>query len=136
MMNRDPNYPENKIAHLLLVDDEANIRLPLSRALRLLGYGVEEAGSGPEALALLEHQACDLMVLDVHLPGLNGIEVMHRVRQRYPQLAIIILTGVTTHEYVHASTELGILDFLEKPVSIHQIVAAVSRALQRSPAGK
>ena len=78
---------------LLVVDDEPHIRAPLVRALSLIGYDVGEAASGREALALLEQSTYDLMILDILMPDLNGIEVMQRAHRKWPELLIIVLTG-------------------------------------------
>ena len=122
---------DNPKARLLIVDDEPNIRSSLARALSLLGYFVEEAGSGQEALALLEHTTPDLMVLDMHMPGLDGVEVMHRARQMHPELSIIILTGYATLENAIAAVKLTAADYLRKPASTREIANAVTRTLEK-----
>ncbi len=125
-------WPQNKPkARLLIVDDEANIRSSLVRGLRLLGYFVEEAGSGHEALALLEHTTPDLMVLDMNMPGMDGVEVMRRTRQIQPEMSIIILTGYATLENAVASVKLAAADYLRKPASIREIANAVTRSLEK-----
>ncbi len=122
---------DSQKAQLLIVDDEPNIRSSLGRALSLLGYSVEEAGSGHEALALLEHTAPHLMVLDMNMPGLDGVEVMRRARQMHPDLLIIILTGYATLENAIAAVKLEAVDYLRKPVSTREIADIVTQTLEK-----
>lgn len=118
-------------ARLLVVDDEANIRSALSRALSLLGYTVEEAGSGHEALSLLENSAYDLMVLDMVMPDVDGMAVMDHARRMYPDLLIIILTGHATLESAIAAVKSKAIDYLLKPASLQEIANTVTQALQK-----
>ena len=83
---------------LLIVDDEFNLRTSLGEVLRLRGFQVDEAASGLEALTLLERGAYDLMVLDMVMPGMHGVEVMRRAREMRPDLAVIVLTAHATVE--------------------------------------
>lgn len=116
---------------ILIVDDEPNIRLSLARALTLMGYSVNEASSGHEALVLLERTSHDLMVLDMHMPGLNGVEVMRRARQMQPDLLIIVLTGYATIENAIAAVKLDAVDYLRKPANTKEIVDAVKHTLKK-----
>ncbi len=123
----------NLAARLLVVDDEPNIRAPLVRALSLQGYSVEEASSGLEALTLLKHTAYNLMVLDMRMPGIDGVEVMQQARQLHPELLIIILTGHATLENAIAAVKSEAADYLLKPASTREILTAVAQALQNRP---
>jgi two-component system response regulator MprA len=125
------NSKTSSETRLLIVDDEPNIRSALGTALRLLGYSVDEADSGEEALLLLERASYDLMVLDMHMPGLGGLEVMKRVRQLWPDLLIVILTGHATLESAIAAVKSEAVDYLLKPASTHEIAETVTRALQK-----
>jgi DNA-binding response OmpR family regulator len=102
------------------------------RALTLLGYSVDGAASGDEAVRLLKHSAYDLMVLDMQMPGLDGVEVMRRARKLHPALLIIILTGHATLENAIAAVKLDAVDYLRKPVSVHEVVDAVARTLEEN----
>lgn len=82
--------PNNSPAKLLVVDDESHIRIGLVKALSIIGYSVEEAASGAEALMLLENSTFDLMVLDMVMPEMNGEEVLQRVNQLQPDAASVI----------------------------------------------
>jgi two-component system response regulator MprA len=123
-----PPIPE---ARVLVVDDEPNVRLALKRSLTLLGYRADEAGSGHQALGLLERTAYDVMLLDIRMPGIDGIQVMQRARCVRPDLFIIVLTGHATLDSAIAAVKSQATDYLLKPASIHDIAAAVANALQR-----
>lgn len=129
--NFGPSYDTPK-RRILIVDDEADIRVALARILHLEGYVAEEAGSGPEALEMLEYDTFDLMVLDLRMPGMSGLEVMKRVRESCPDLLIIILTGQATLESAIAATKSdGVVDYLLKPAKTEEFVGAVVRALRK-----
>ena len=121
--------PSNAGAKILVVDDEQPIRESIARALNLLGYQAQEASSGRQALSMLETQF-DLMVLDMRMPEMDGIEVMRCARQVCPGLLIIVLTGHATLESAIAAVKSGATDYLLKPASVRDIVAAIATALQ------
>ncbi len=126
-----PFEPARSLAHILVVDDEPNIRSSLTHSLRLLGYQAEGAGSGPEALAMLKQTPCDLMILDMAMPGMHGTEVMLHVRRLRPDILIIILTGNATLESAIAAVKSDAVDYLLKPVKTSVLVAAIAQALQK-----
>lgn len=117
-------------ARLLVVDDEANLRAGLRDLLSLMGYQVEEAASGYEALELLEIQHYDLMVLDIRMPGMDGIEVMHRARQMHPDLSIIVLTAHASLESAIAAVKTDAVDYMLKPFNIDDLATTISQALE------
>jgi len=127
----DTNLPgRDTPARILVVDDEPPIRDAIVRALNLMGYRAQEAGSGREALKLLEAAPHDLMVLDMRMPEMDGLEVMRRARQMCPDLLIIILTGYATLESALAAIKSDATDYLLKPTSVHDIAATITTALQ------
>ncbi|MFQ5575376.1 MAG: response regulator, partial [Anaerolineae bacterium] len=115
---------------LLVVDTDLRIRSALVRALNLIGYAAEGVSSGREALALLECRKRDLMIIDILLLDLNGVEVVKRARRRWPELQVIILTRQATLESAIAGVQLQVADYLIKPVNTRQILTAVSKALE------
>ena len=124
--------PATALARLLVVDDEPHIRSALTRALSLLSYAADEAGSGQEALRLLQRTPYDLMVLDMCLPDLGGLEIMRQARQIRPGLLVIILTGYATLESaITAVKSAEVVDYLIKPASVHEVAAGVARALRQ-----
>ncbi len=122
--------PTDTLIRILVVDDEAHIRESLARALNLMGYHVQEAQSGREALELLEGASFDLMVLDMRMPEMDGIEVMQRARRLCSDLPIVVLTGHATLDSAIAAVKSGAADYLLKPASVHDIAAAVGAALR------
>ena len=132
-----PNSSSEKAvteAKVLVVDDELHIRSALVRALNLVGYDAEEAVSGNEALALLKQTSYDLMVLDMLMPDIQGVVVMQQAHLLQPELLIVILTGHATLESAIAAIKSDATDYLLKPVSIHEIIDAITRALQKRAA--
>jgi DNA-binding NtrC family response regulator len=119
-------------ARLLVVDDEPEIRSGLTRILSLEGYFADEAASGKEALRLLQQSPYDLMLLDLQLPELSGLQVMQQSQQIWPDLLVIILTGHATLESaITAAKSDEVADYLLKPVRNDEILAAVHRALNK-----
>ncbi len=114
---------------LLLVDDEYNIRASLGELLSVRGYHVDEAGSGQEALALLARTPYDLMVLDMLMPGMHGVEVMRRARELQSDLAIIVLTAHATVDSAIASVKSDVTDYMLKPCSFDDLIVTIERSL-------
>ena len=120
------------LPRLLVVDDEPNIRSPLARALSSSGYAADEAGSGHEAITLLKQVHYQLIVLDMHMPDIHGVEVMQLARQIHPDLLIVVLTGYATVESAIAAVKMEAVDYLRKPVTIREIVKTVTQAIQKN----
>lgn len=118
-------------SRLLVVDDEADIRACLRDLLSLKGYQVEAASSGQEALALLEERSCDLMLLDMRMPGMDGVEVMRHARKARPELPIIVLTAHPCLDSAITAVRLNAVDYLLKPLDVEDLMATVSSALQQ-----
>lgn len=119
---------------LLVVDDEVHIRAAMVKALSLVGYEVDEAVSGQQALAMLQADSYDLVVLDIVMPGMGGLDVLRQVHQIRPDVSIIILTGNATLESAIAAVKSAAVDYLLKPASIHEIIDAITNALQKRTA--
>ncbi|MBI2569345.1 MAG: sigma-54-dependent Fis family transcriptional regulator [Candidatus Schekmanbacteria bacterium] len=115
---------------ILVVDDEKNILTALARALSLDGYAVVTAASGEEALRVVEERSVDLVMLDVKLPGMDGLEVLGLLRSRSPDTPVVMMSGHGTIETAVRATRLGAFDFIEKPINVERILVAVSNALQ------
>ena len=117
-------------ARVLVVDDELQVRSALMRYLDLLGYHADGARDGDQALKTLERTSYDLMILDIRMPGMDGVQVMQQAHQMHPDLAIIVLTGHAALDSAIAAVKSGAVDCLHKPASNHDIAAAATRALQ------
>ena len=118
-------------ARILVVEDEATTRRAITRALNLMGYEADSATSGELALARLAVVPYDLMLLDLRMPGMDGIEVMDRVREDYPDLLVLVFTAHATVESAIQAVRAGAVDYLLKPCSVRDVEAAVARALER-----
>jgi DNA-binding NtrC family response regulator len=116
---------------VLIVDDEKNIRATLARGLRLEGYRTDEAGNGVEALKLLDGGGVDLVILDVQMPEMDGLQLLSTMRERQLKIPAIVLTAHGSIERAVQAVKLGALDFIEKPPSIERILLAVGNALDR-----
>ena len=117
-------------ARILVVDDEPTVRAVITRALALMGYRVDEAASGSQALARLSLVPYDLMLLDLRMPGMDGVQVMKWVEEAQPGLLVIVLTAHASLESAIAAVRAGAANYLLKPCSIRDIQAAIARALQ------
>lgn len=114
---------------ILVVDDESGIRKSLRMILEYSGYSVDEAASGPEALALARKHRPDLVLLDIKMPGMDGLEVLEHLIQDYPALPVVILSGHGNVETAVKATRLGAYDFLEKPPKKDRILITIKNAL-------
>jgi DNA-binding NtrC family response regulator len=114
---------------LLVIDDEPNILTTLRRALDLEGYGVEVAGSGPIGLEKLAECDIDLVLLDVAMPEMNGLDVLRRIREAHPDVSTIMMSGNATIETAVQATKLGAHDFVEKPLSTDKLLITIQNAL-------
>ena len=115
---------------ILIVDDEKNIRLTLSQALETLGMPVQTAGDGEEALQTLQDSDFSLVLLDLKLPGMDGLEVLRRIRVSWPKIPVIMITAHGSIEYAVEAMKLGAIDFIRKPFSPGEIRALVSQVLE------
>ncbi len=118
-------------ARVLIADDEENARLVLSRALELLGYQVEGVSDGRQAMQRLAAASYDVLLLDLRMPEVDGVQVMEYVRQSCPGLAVIVLTAHATLDSAITAVKAGVVDYLLKPQRIAEIEEAVQRALRR-----
>jgi two-component system nitrogen regulation response regulator NtrX len=116
---------------VLVVDDEAGVRASLAAILGDEGYAVDEVDSGEKALTALEARRYDLVLLDVWLPGADGLEVLGRIREADPELPVVVISGHGTIETAVRAVRLGAHDFVEKPLSLEKTLLAVRNALQR-----
>ena len=116
-------------AHILVVDDEHNIRLTLSALLSRAGYTVTTAASGEEALAMFDRQPFDLMLVDLQMPGINGIQVVEAIRRRSLDTVVIVLTGHGSLETAIEGLHQGIFDYMLKTSDPAQILARITAGL-------
>ncbi|HEU5207931.1 MAG TPA: sigma-54 dependent transcriptional regulator [Longimicrobiales bacterium] len=118
-------------ASVLLVDDDTQVRTVLQRAFQRAGYDVLTAIDGTRALDTYARDAADLVILDLGLPDIPGLDVLQRLRAIQPNAAIIVLTGQADLETAVAAMRAGAENFLAKPVDIQHLYAAAERALEK-----
>ena len=120
-------------SHILVVDDDPDLRTLVNKALSQDGHIVSEASSGREALALIDAQAPDLLVLDLLMPKQGGLEVLKVLRSRpaTAALPVLVLTALDDEVNTRAGFDLGATDYLAKPFSIPQLAARVRACLSR-----
>jgi DNA-binding NtrC family response regulator len=116
---------------VLLVDDEVDFVDVLADRLEARDLDVSKANSGAAALELAEERTFDAIVLDMAMPGMNGIETLERLLEINPDLQVILLTGRATLEQAAAAIRIGALDLLEKPAEIDTLVAKIEMAATR-----
>jgi two-component system nitrogen regulation response regulator NtrX len=116
---------------ILVVDDEKNIRSSLEGILKDEGYRVRGVASGEDLLKHVAQAVPDLVVLDVWLPGMDGLQALEEVKRLHPELPVIMISGHSTVETAVKATKLGAYDFIEKPLSLEKTVLAVRNALDR-----
>ncbi len=114
---------------ILVVDDEESICQSLRGILSDEGYEVRTAGSGEDALKAIEEDVPDLVLLDIWLPGMDGLEALKIIKTETPQVPVIMMSGHGTIETAVKATKLGAFDFIEKPISLEKVVLLVNHAL-------
>jgi len=116
---------------VLVVDDEKNIRVTLRESLKSLGFDVETAINGEEALELATRRTYELILLDLKMPGMDGMEVFRQLRERSPSTAVVLVTAHGSVEAAVEAMKLGAVDFLQKPFAPQEIREVVTHVLQR-----
>lgn len=116
---------------VLIVDDEKNIVGSLQEILADEGYEIATADDGLDALEIVQNDPPDLILLDIWIPGMDGIEVLRTLKTYYPEIEVLVMSGHGTIDTAVNATKLGAFDFIEKPFSLNQIVQSVSKALQQ-----
>ncbi len=113
---------------LLLVDDEEDYVRTMAERLEMRDVGSRVALSGEEALRMVKDDTPDVMVLDLRMPDIDGMGVLRRVKRRYPQIEVIIMTGHGSEQDEQEARRLGAFDYLRKPIDINQLMETVRKA--------
>ncbi|MBN1565419.1 MAG: response regulator transcription factor [Anaerolineae bacterium] len=119
-------------AYVLVVDDEGAIRYSISKTLQRVGYQVHTAENGEKALDMMEHQPYDVVLTDIRMPGLTGVELLAKIKDQAPDAVVILLTGYASLETAIESLRLGAHDYLVKPSSSQDIRNSVAQGLERA----
>jgi DNA-binding NtrC family response regulator len=115
-------------AKVLLVDDEADFLATLAERLETRGLKVDTATSGEDAVTKAESEGFDLIILDLSMPGIDGLETLKRIKAKQPETEIIMLTGQGSIRTSIEAMKLGAEDFLQKPVNITELMDKISEA--------
>ena len=115
---------------ILIIDDEQDIRTALTGILEDEGYQVMTADSGLAGLECVQQEVPDLILLDIWMPGVDGLETLEMIKKQYPQVTIIMISGHGTIDTAVRATKLGAFDFIEKPLSLEKVLISVGNALQ------
>jgi DNA-binding NtrC family response regulator len=116
---------------VLLVDDEVEFLETLMKRMKKRGVRVSGVNSGDEALAFLSNNPVDVVVLDVKMPGMDGIETLRTIKKRHPMVEVIMLTGHASVEVAIQGMELSAFDYLMKPINIDDLLYKLQDACQK-----
>ncbi len=117
--------------HVLLVDDETEFLNTLVKRIKKRNVNACGVGSGEEALAFLNQQAMDVVVLDVRMPGMDGIEALREIKKQHPMIEVIMLTGHASLEVAIEGMELGAFDYMMKPIDIDELLYKLQDAYKK-----
>jgi signal transduction histidine kinase len=120
-----------KTIRLLLVDDEDHFRQTIAKRLAKRGLASEQATNGNECLSILEKKAMDVVVLDVRMPGMTGIEVLRNIRNKYPKTEVILLTGQANALEGVEGIKSGAFDYLMKPIELEHLFNKILQAYEK-----
>ena len=123
---------ENQPAHVLVVDDDGASRYSVSKALRRAGYAVSEAASGQEALERIGRHEFDLVLTEIRMPGMDGIELLRQIKDRSPEAIVVLITAAASFGAAVEALRLDAWDYLLKPCSSQDICSSVGRGIERA----
>lgn len=118
-------------AHVLVVDDESSLRMVLSNEIEDFGYRVSQAGSGSEALKIFKSESIDICILDLKMPGMDGLEALQKMKAIQPFVEVIILTGHGSLDAAIDAMKAGAYDFLTKPCPLTELEMLIAKALEK-----
>lgn len=114
---------------ILVVDDEEVVRLSHIRTLASVHCNVEVVHNGSEALRVMEQRPADVVLLDLRMPGMDGMEVLRAIKQRWPDTEVVIITGYPTVDTAKEAVRLGAYDYLAKPVGPDDVINVANGAM-------
>jgi len=121
--------------NVLVVDDEPPLRSVLQTSLSARGFAVEEASSGEQALEIIPQRAFDIVLLDINMPGMGGLEACHRIRTLAPHLGIVMVTVRDAESDIVRALDAGADDYITKPFRFGELVARLRAVLRRRDSG-
>ncbi|MGE0680169.1 MAG: response regulator [Candidatus Binatia bacterium] len=114
-----------QLARILIVDDEKNLRFTLTEILQEEGYEVRAAATGEEAVAMCEKESFDVVLLDVRMPGMDGVEVFRILRRQHEKARIILMSAYAVDDLKRAALDEGAIAFLDKPLDVRKVIALI-----------
>jgi DNA-binding NtrC family response regulator len=121
----------NNTANILIVDDEEVVRLSHLRSLQSVDCNAQVAEDGIEALKVMEQQPFDVILLDIRMPDLDGMEVLKTIKDRWPDSEVVVITGYPTIESAKEAVRLGAYNYLAKPVGPDEVIKAANDAMNQ-----
>jgi DNA-binding NtrC family response regulator len=119
----------NNRSSVLIVDDEEIVRRAHLRSLEHTGCQARVARDGDEAIRLMEEDPCDVILLDIRMPGLDGMDVLKIIKKRWPDSEVVVITGYPTIESAKEAVRLGACDYIAKPAAPDDVIKAANDAM-------
>lgn len=116
-------------AKVLVVDDEEIVRQSYQRSLTGISFRVRTATGGSEALSLMEEEPSDVILVDIRMPGMDGMELLKLIKERWPESEVVVITGYPSIETAKEAVRLGAYNYLAKPLGPKEIIEAATGAL-------
>jgi DNA-binding response OmpR family regulator len=126
-----PPIVPREATRVLIVDDEPRLRQVLTRLMARDGFVCSDASDGASALAALEREPVPLVLSDLRMPGMDGLELLRSIRERWPDTAVVMITAVADVEVAVSCLGLGAVDYLTKPFHLEEVRARVQQALEK-----
>jgi DNA-binding NtrC family response regulator len=114
---------------ILVVDDDEVVRWSYHRSLQSVSRNVEAASDGEEALQTMEQNPCDVVLLDLRMPGQDGLSVLRTIKQKWPESEVVIITGYPTVDSAKEALRLGAYDYVAKPVGPQDVISVTDGAM-------
>ena len=124
-----------KMKRILVIDDEAIVRTSCERTLSPEGYDVRLATSGLEGIDILEKESFNLVLLDLKMPDMDGIEVLGKIKTSWPETKVVMITGYSTVDTAVQALRFGAYNFIEKPFTPDTLLTAVQEVFEKSGEG-
>jgi len=121
----------NDKANILIVDDEEVVRLSHLRSLEGADCNARAAADGNEAIQVMEQHPFDVVLLDLRMPGLDGMDLLKTIKQRWPDSEVVVITGYPSIESAKQAVKLGAFDYLAKPVGPNDVIKAANEAMNQ-----
>jgi two-component system, NtrC family, sensor kinase len=116
---------------ILLVDDEVEFASALAERLQMRNYEVRTASNGLEAMALFHESPPDVVLLDLRIPGMDGLEILSNIKKFDPSIEVLMLTGHGDRESVQKGMQTGALEYIMKPIDIDELTSKINKAMKK-----